>query len=1099
MLTLLLRRWLNMAEIPSLICFALLVLSGWYSLISRQQQAALRASNQQLQAILENSPVVVYLKDVQGRYILINRQFENLFHVSKKDVIGKTDYEIFSKDFADKFRANDQKVLTDLNPLEFEEVAPHQDGLHSYFSVKFPLYNSAGIADAICGISTDITRRKQAEDAVRQAQYELERRVEERTAQLAKINAELQHQIIQRQQVEDTLLIKNEVLEQMPEAVIVTDLEGKIQKWLGSAEDIFGYTDQEVIGKQVKFLYRSDIQEEINALVIQEMETSGLFVGEIACIKKNKSEVPIETTAKKVYEKTGKPVCFVGIYRDITERKQAELERSQLMRAQAISVISETAEQSSAFLAEVSAVLASSLDYDTTLNSVAQLIVPFLADWCAIDIYDQTTHSIRRVAVAHQDPSKIAFAWQLNQLYPEHPDAPNGVPKVLRTGLSEIAYEIPDAGLVNTAQDAEHLRILRELGLKSAIVVPLIARGRSLGVISLITAESDRRYTDTDLSLTEELARRAAFAVDNARLYTEAQQARQIAEIAADRTARLQKVTAALSESLTPSQVAEVIVEQGMAAFGANSALVVLLTQDGSQLEIIRAVGYKPELLESWRYFSIHEPYPLSEAVRTGIAVWAECKAERIAQYPHLAEVYAHYEHEAWVSMPLMVDGRAIGGVTLNFKEPQKFNEEDRIFMLTLAQQCAQAIARAYLYEAEKAARSTAETASRMKDEFLAVLSHELRTPLNSMLGWSKLLRSRKFDEATTARALETIERNAQLQSQLIEDILDVSRIIRGKLRLNIRPVNLLPVIESAIDAVRPAANAKAIQLELVPNDSIGLVSADSDRLQQVLWNLLSNAIKFTPDGGKVKVQLDSTDSQVQIQVIDTGKGISPEFLPYVFERFSQADSTTTRSYGGLGLGLAIVRHLVELHGGTVKADSLGDGQGATFTIYIPLLQASREVEKHPNNAEKNSATLSALTQENSLLSGLKILVVDDSADTLAYLTAAIEQYGAKVEAIASVSEAIIALKNLHPDVLISDIGMPDQDGYDLIKQVRSLEQLGQIPAMALTAYAREEDRTRALSAGFQMYLSKPVEPDKLASAIAQLVGRNIPISSQIS
>ncbi len=784
------------------------------------------------------------------------------------------------------------------------------------------------------------------------------------------------------------------------------------------------------------------------------------------------------------------------------ESKRAELESSRLMRSQAISMISEIAEQRSAFLSEVSAVLASSLDYDTTLNSVAQLVVPFLADWCAIDIYDQTKQSIRRVAVAHQDPSKIALAWQLNQRYPEDPDAPNGVPKALRTGLSEIGYEILDATLVEAAKDAEHLRIMRDLGLKSYIVVPLIARGRlpcghatrTLGVISIVTAESDRRYTSNDLSLAEELARRAALAVDNARLYTEAKLARQTAEIAADRTARLQKVTAALSESLTPSQVAEVIVEQGMAAFGADSALVVLLTPDGSQLEIIRAVGYKPELIEAWRYFSIHEPYPLSEAVRTGIAVWAESKAERIAQYPHLAELYAHYEHESWVSLPLIVEGRAIGGVNLNFIEPQKFTEEDRIFMLTLAQQCAMAIARAYLYEAEKAARSTAETASRMKDEFLAVLSHELRTPLNSMLGWSKLLRSRKFDEATTARALETIERNAQLQSQLIEDILDVSRIIRGKLRLNIRPINLSPVIESAIDAVRPAANAKAIQLELVPNDSIGLVSADSDRIQQVLWNLLSNAIKFTPDNGKVKVQLDSTDSQVQIQVIDTGKGISPEFLPYVFERFSQADSTSTRYYGGLGLGLAIVRHLVELHGGTVKADSLGDGKGSTFTIYIPLLQASTQVEKHLSNAEKHSATFLALTQENSLLSGLKVLVVDDSADTLAYLTVAIEQYGAKVFAIASGSEAIIALKNFSPDVLISDIGMPDQDGYDLIKQVRSLEQLGQIPAMALTAYAREEDRTRALAAGFQMYLSKPVEPEKLASAIAQLVGRSVNI-----
>ena len=316
--------------------------------------------------------------------------------------------------------------------------------------------------------------------------------------------------------------------------------------------------------------------------------------------------------------------------------------------------------------------------------------------------------------------------------------------------------------------------------------------------------------------------------------------------------------------------------------------------------------------------------------------------------------------------------------------------------MLTLAQQCAQAIARAHLYEAEKAARESAETASRMKDEFLAVLSHELRTPLNSMLGWSKLLRTRKFDEATTARALETIERNAKLQSQLIEDILDVSRIIRGKLRLNIRPSEIVTVIESAIEAILPAANAKSIQVESIINRSVGLVSADGDRLQQVIWNLLSNAIKFTPDGGLVTIRLAPADSYVQIQVSDTGMGISAEFLPYVFERFRQADASTTRAHAGLGLGLAIVRNLVELHGRTISVESPGVGQGATFTVQLPLPSDSRIVGA---GLEDNLSRKQTIFPQNppssgsggefspphaltpSLLAGLQVLVVDDETE----------------------------------------------------------------------------------------------------------------------
>ncbi|WP_392478909.1 response regulator [Nostoc sp. C110] len=402
----------------------------------------------------------------------------------------------------------------------------------------------------------------------------------------------------------------------------------------------------------------------------------------------------------------------------------------------------------------------------------------------------------------------------------------------------------------------------------------------------------------------------------------------------------------------------------------------------------------------------------------------------------------------------------------------------------------------------EQTARQEAEAANRMKDEFLAVLSHELRTPLTSMLGWSKILRSKKLDDKATSRALEAIERNAISQMQLIEDILDVSRIIRGQLRLNVSAVNLISVMEAALEAVRPLAEPKEIQLNTVLDTSVGSVYGDPARLQQIVWNLLTNAIKFTPKGGRVEVNLSIvcgeeqqiTQKYAQIQVIDTGIGISSEFLPKVFERFRQADSTTTRSHNGLGLGLAIVRHLVELHKGTIFAQSPGSGQGATFTVRLPLLQDNRGNRENREATEEISSSVASTP-----LAGLKVLVVDDEADTRNLLSFMFEEYGAIATAVASVDEALAVLEQAKADILISDIGMSEQDGYTLIRKLRSLEpeKGGCMPAIALTAYTREEDRLEALSAGFQQYLSKPIDPTKLIAMVASVL--KLPVQVPVS
>jgi PAS domain S-box-containing protein len=579
------------------------------------------------------------------------------------------------------------------------------------------------------------------------------------------------------------------------------------------------------------------------------------------------------------------------------------IENVQLFRReQEARAMAEDAERRSTFLAEASTVLTTSLDYHTTLKNLTHLVVPRLADWCTVDMVDENG-VLERVAIAHTDSSKEELARQMSSRYPYDPRGAHPIIKALQTGQSALMPEVTDEMLKAAYPIAERRKYVRQLGLKSYIIVPLIVRGRTLGVITFVIAGSKTRYTEADLAFAEDLARRAAMAVDNAKLYGEAEQA------------------------------------------------------------------------------------------------------------------------------------------------------------------------------------------NRLKDEFLATLSHELRTPLTAILGWSRLLRDGSLDEDVEERALEAIERNARSQKQLINDILDVSRIITGKLHLQKQSVNLVSVIEGAVDSIRPTAESKHIEIRVHLTPRAGLVSGDPDRLQQVIWNLLSNAVKFTPEHGRVQVRLERSGSSAQIKVSDTGPGINPDFLPHVFDRFRQADQTTTRAHGGLGLGLSVVQHLVELHGGTVKAESGGEGQGSTFTVTLPLMAtaAQREVKKKAQVAVRDTAIECA-----SVLDGLHALIVDDDADTRELLTTVLKKCGAEVIAVASGAQALEALAQLKPDLLISDIGMPEMDGYALIREVRSIppENGGGIPAVALTAYAGAEDRRRALHAGFQVFLSKPVEPNELITTVTRLVER---------
>ncbi|MBD2114118.1 MULTISPECIES: PAS domain-containing hybrid sensor histidine kinase/response regulator [Cyanophyceae] len=445
---------------------------------------------------------------------------------------------------------------------------------------------------------------------------------------------------------------------------------------------------------------------------------------------------------------------------------------------------------------------------------------------------------------------------------------------------------------------------------------------------------------------------------------------------------------------------------------------------------------------------------PMQKAIRTGQEVTDEIEFV----YPDGTVRYIYGK-----AVPLYAPSGEVRGAIAGFIEITALKQSEH--------------EREQLLQRERIAREEAEQANRLKDQFLAVLSHELRSPLNPILGWARLLQTRSFDAAKTAQALATIERNALLQTQLVDDLLDLAKILRGKLHLNPVPVYLAGIVEAAVETVKTSAATKTIALKLDLEPTIQ-VAGDTARLQQVVSNLLSNAIKFTPSDGQVTVTLKSVDNQAEISVSDTGIGISPEFLPHLFESFRQEDISITRRHGGLGLGLAIVRQLVDVHGGTITARSPGEGQGATFSVRLPQL-----------SVETSTDPAAALPKPALDLSGIRVFSVDDSADTREFLTVLLEQYGANVITAGSASEALAALRTMHADVLISDIGMPEMDGYKLIRRVRALppDQGGNIPAIALTAYARDEDQRQSLASGYQRHLSKPLDLEKLVQAVVEL------------
>jgi PAS domain S-box-containing protein len=518
--------------------------------------------------------------------------------------------------------------------------------------------------------------------------------------------------------------------------------------------------------------------------------------------------------------------------------------------------------------------------------------------------------------------------------------------------------------------------------------------------------------------------------------------------------------------------------------------------EDGVQrMEVCHPDGVPGDLPASVRAWPLRnegaDPWARAVGAKAPVflPVVGEADIETLDAEPrrHLQEMGAR----SLIVVPLIARGRCLASLTLiTTGAEREFDRDDLELAEELGRRASLAVDNARLYKESQEARQIAERANRAKDEFLATLSHELRTPLTPILGWTVMLRGGSLDEPSMRRGLEVIERNVRVQTQLIGDLLDVSRIITGKLRLEARPVDLRPVVEAGVEAVKPSAEAKGIRLTLDVPDDLPEITGDPDRLQQVVWNLVTNAVKFTPEGGLVEVRLGREPSGVRLTVRDTGIGIPTDFLPYVFERFRQADSTSTRAHGGLGLGLSIVRHLVELHGGMVRADSDGEGKGAVFTVKLPLAVPAAADGDPPD--VPSTAVSGRRNGDEPRLDGVRVIVVDDETDVRDFLRHTLTRGGAAVSTFATTDEAIAELQRQPPHVLVSDIGMPGEDGYAFIRRVRALDadHGGLVPAVALTAYAQGEDGQRVLSAGYQVHLPKPVHPPELAEVVATLAGR---------
>jgi PAS domain S-box-containing protein len=791
------------------------------------------------------------------------------------------------------------------------------------------------------------------------------------------------------------------------EPIAIIDLQGNYLEQNAAHRELLGYSDEELRGKTPAV----HMGEDVFSNIANALSSEGEYRGEILSRCKDGEVRHIELSAFATRDEDGKPICYVGIKRDITDRKQAEeaLRRTELE-------LTDFFENATIGLHWVGP--------DGTITRVNQAELDLLG-------YTREEYVGHHIAEFHADQ-----------------EVSEEILRRLKAG--EVLHDY-EARMRCKDDSIKHVRINSSGYWENGQFVH--SRCFTLDI-------TDRKRTESRLALQYAVTRILADCTD----FNEA----------------TRQILSAACEHL----------DWDLGAFW---------IVDGDDrlhcLDLCKKPGTNVDEFER-----LTRNITFTKGVGLPGRVWATGKPARISNvtndpnFPR-APVAEKVGLQGAFGFPILLDDEVLGVLEFFSHEIKDPDDELLRMVSSVGGQIGQFTKRkrveeerADFLERERSARTDAEKANRLKDEFLATVSHELRTPLNAVIGWSRMLRSGRLDVESAAHALEVIERNAWAQKQIIEDILDVSRVITGKLQLTLGPVDLVAVVDAALDAVRPALEAKQIRIETTIDAGLRIISGDADRLQQVIWNLLSNAAKFTPTGGKIDVRVSYDETYVQISVSDTGPGIDPAFLPHVFERFRQADGSTTRTHGGLGLGLAIVRHLVELHGGIITAENRNDGPGAVFSLKLrlPTGELRKETLAHAGN------TFSEVEAEPVVLNGLRVLIVDDEDDTLDLVTMELTQHGASTTAASSAKEALELLEQNEFDLLISDIGMPGMDGYSLIREIRKQEagKERRVPAVALTAYASVQDRMRAILAGFNTHVAKPVEANELVTVVGGLTGR---------
>jgi PAS domain S-box-containing protein len=857
------------------------------------------------------------------------------------------------------------------------------------------------------------------------------------------------------------------IVESSDDAIVSKDLNGIITSWNRGAEELFWYTADEALGQSIAIVIPPDrlAEEEMVLAHIRRGERIRHF--ETIRLHKDGTLVPISLTVSPIRDASGVIVGASKIARNISFRLVIEAELHELQ----------------------SRLLALTTASASILESPDSAAVASAAIDIAREVFAADGYAVWR--------AKASGSWQIVRSFGISDEfASRAIPLTGGSGVAFVPFAEP---LV--CEDVEETTIVavmrdeyRREGIVSMIVFPLTIRGQRSGTMVFYLRQRTA-FRQVDIHVGTALANLVAAALTAADLYDEQRQAREAADHARQQAAFLAEAGTVLSSALDYEATLRAVARLSVPRIADWCAVDIVGV--GGGLQRITVAHVDPKKVELARM--LQERYPadptapggVHEVIRTGrpayMARIPPARLEAAGRDGEHLRIMRELNLTSYMCLPLTIQGKAIGAITfVSAESGRQYSAEHVRFAGELATRASLAIENARAYE-------RANEASRLKDEFLATLSHELRTPLNAVLGYARMMRSEMLPPEKASSAWDVVERNATSLQHIIEDVLDVSRIITGRLRLNVEPVDLPGILRDAVATVMPAADARGVRVETLIEPLTAPVSGDADRLQQIVWNLLSNAIKFTPRGGKVQLRLSRVNSHVEVTVSDTGRGISPDFLPFVFERFRQADASFTREHGGLGLGLAIAKHLAELHGGTITASSGGPDQGTTFTVRLPLMIVHQPVSlghhrQHPQ-IDRRPPELTTSPR----LDGIHVLAVDDEPDSLDLLRTVLEGAGATVSTARSATDALGAIGDRVPDVLIADVGMPAMDGLQFMRAVRQMhEPVRSIPAAALTAYARSQDRVTSLASGFHMHLVKPIDPLELLVAVATLARRRL-------